>query len=671
MPSSPTPAVVNLPPPPSGSPPRGRPRLVVAGAGLLAAWLVPLVAYASGLAVLLPPLVLLLTAALLRVGRTLLDRLVLATALLLGVLCAGGLLFSYWPWGLHPVPVAGTALTVLLGCSLATGVRPRLPRPVAADLAPVLAAAVAAVALAGPYLRADGLAGRLAYAMTGEDNSRHLAAVEGIRAVGGYLFAHPDAAARIAPDAMVYYPQGFHLAAALLDTFLRSSTAPGGPASTLNHYLGWALAAYALLVLAVVWAAGRVAGRLLDPLRAFALAGAVTALALGSELTRFVVYGYPGESLGLALTAVLVALVCRPVGRTGPQLCLLGALCVGVGFAYLMFLPVAGVLAAAWLVRNRRAVRRRPWLLATVVLATAVLTPLPSVFGLLFTDQVDNVATGGGVFPPYDGFLALAGVIVAGLCAGGLRLPVWRRYAGALAAALAFAVGFRVYFQALGTDPRYYYGKTLHLLLVVLLVGVGAVLLLRPVPWRAAARRSASAGGAETARRSPRTGSLPARAALLGRLAVAVSLVAGTAGVAGLLRGGGMFAHPFGDRSTTWARAWWSGMLDRPRPAAVTARALAQAPVRDGEVTVVVSEHRREGYLETLFLATLQGTHGASAPAFYNLPLSEPARTEAVVAAERRPVRFLTTGPEAAAVVERLLAERPELRSRVAVEPLR
>ncbi|MBQ0901452.1 hypothetical protein [Micromonospora sp. U21] len=641
--------------PPVEQPPvPARRRALLVAAGLAAAWVVPMLAYALGLAGLLPPLVLLLTAGLLRVGRTLLDRLVLAVALLVGAVCAVALLFSFWPWGLHPVPVAGTALTALLGLGLLTGRRPRLPRPVPADLAPVAAAVLSGLALAWPYLRADGLAGRLAYAMVGEDNSRHLAAVEGIRAVGGYLFADPDAAARIAPEAMVYYPQGFHVTAALLDTFLRSSTAAGGPTSTLDHYLGWAISAYALLVLAVVWAAGRIAGRLLDPVRAFVLAGAVTALALGSELTRFVVYGYPGESLGLTLTAILISLVCRPVARTGTQLCLLGALCVGVGFAYLMFLPVVGVLVLAWLVRHRRAVRRRPWLLATVAVVTAVLTPLPSVAGLLFTDQVDNVTTGGGVFPRYDAYLALTAVIGAGLFAGGLRLPVWRRYAGALAAALAFAVGFNVYFRALGTDPRYYYGKTLHLLLVVLLIGAGAVLLLRPLPARAAAAR--------------RSGALPV---VLARVLVALSLVAGTAGSAGLARGGGIFAQPFGNRSTTWSAAWWSGLLERPRQADVTARALAQAPVRDGEVTVVVSDHRREGYLETLFLATLQGTHGASAPAFYNLPLAEPDRAAAVVERERRPIRFLATGPEAAAAVERLLAERPELRSRVTLEPLR
>nr|QLK00159.1 hypothetical protein HZU44_08970 [Micromonospora carbonacea] len=617
-------------------------------AWLAAAWLGPLLAYAAGLAGVLPLVLLGLTAGLLRSGRTLLDRLVLAGGLLAGATCAAGLLFSAWPWGLHPVPVAGTALTVLLGIAAATGRRPRLPRPVAADLLPVGAALLAATALAWPYLRAGDLAGRLAYSMTGEDNSRHLATIEGIRAVGGYLFTDPQAVARIAPEGMVWYPQGFHLTAALLDTFLRSSTGPAGPADALGHYLGWSVGAWGLLVLAVTWAANRLAGRQLDLPRALALTGAVTAACLGSELARFVVYGYPGESLGLAATVLLVALTCRPVARTGTQVAVVGALCVTVGFAYLMFLPVVAALVVAWLVRDRRRLRRRPVVLSVVAVAVAVLTPLPAVAGLLRTDQVDNVATGGGVFPRYDAFLALAGLVGAGLVAG-RRLPVWRRYAGALAAAGAFAAGFLLYFRALGTDPRYYYGKTLHLLLAVLFVGAGALVLLLPPPWRAMAGRRA---GGPT------------------RWAVAGAVVLACVGLAGLPRGTGVFAQPFGDRVTTWAAAWWSGSLARPRPAALTVSALAWPPATPGTVTVVVSDRRREGYLVTLFVSTLQGTAGASEPAVYRLPLSEPARCAAVVRAVPGRIRFLAADAAAARIVEDLLAARPELRARVTLELL-
>ncbi|MGY3518303.1 hypothetical protein ACVMYR_18595 [Micromonospora sp. PTRAS2] len=644
------------PQPPPGHPARHARRLV---GWLVAAWVGPLLAYAAGLAGLLPLVLLGLTAGLLRGGRTLLDRLVLAGALLAGATCAAGLLFSAWPWGLHPVPVAGTALTGLLGIAAATGRRPRLPRPVAADLPPVGAALLAAVAMAWPYLRAGDLAGRLAYAMTGEDNSRHLATVEGIRAVGGYLFTDPQAAARIAPEPMVWYPQGFHLTAALLDTFLRSSTAPAGPADALDHYLGWSVGAWGLLVLAVTWAAQRLAGPWLDLPRALALTGAVTAACLGSELARFVVYGYPGESLGLAATVLLVAVTCRPVARTGTQVAVVGALCVTVGFAYLMFLPVVAALVAAWLVRDRRRLRRRPRPLAVVALVAAVLTPLPAVAGLLRTDQVDNVATGGGVFPRYDAFLALAGLVGAGLVAG-RRLPVWRRYANALAAASVFAAGFLLYFRALGTDPRYYYGKTLHLLLAVLLVGAGALALLLPAPGRTVPGARAG-GGAGRRAEGQRAGA---------RWAVAVAVVLACVGAAGLPRGTGLFAQPFGDRVTTWAAAWWSGSLARPGPAALTVRALARPPAAPGTVTVVVSDRRREGYLVTLFVSTLQGTAGASGPAVYRLPLAEPARSAAVVAAVPGPIRFLAADAAAARVVEDLLAARPELRARVSVERL-
>ncbi|MFG1951435.1 hypothetical protein [Micromonospora sp. NPDC048830] len=669
MQSPPATAPVAAPPERGTSPRRAAPRLV---GWLAAAWLGPLLAYALGVAGVLPVVVLGLTAALLRGGRTLLDRLVLAGALLLGATCAAGLLFSAWPWGLHPVPVAGTALTVLLGVAAATGRRPRLPRPVPADLLPVAAALVAAGALAWPYLRAGDLASRLAYAMTGEDNSRHLATVEGIRAVGGYLFADPSAAARIAPEGMVWYPQGFHLTAALLDGFLRSSTAPAGPASTLDHYLGWSLGAWGLLVLAVTWAANRLAGPRHDLPRAAALTGALTAACLGSELARFVVYGYPGESLGLAATVLLVALTCRPVARTGTQLAVVGALCVAVGFAYLMFLPVVAALVLAWLVRDRRRLRRRPAALAVMALLTAVLTPLPAVAGLLRTDQVDNVATGGGVFPRYDAFLALAGLVAAGLFAGGLRLPVWRRYAGALAAALAFAGGFLLYFRALGTDPRYYYGKTLHLLLAVLLVGAGAVTLLLPAPGRAAQSRPRAARPHDRPAESRCRAARPRRCApRSARALAAAAVVLACAGLAGLPRGTGIFAQPFGGRTMTWAAAWWSGTQARPGPAELAVRALAQAPAEAGVVTVVVSDRRREGYLATLFVATLQGTHGASGPAVYRLPLAEPARSAALV--ERVPgrIRFVAADPAAAGIVEALLAAHPDLAGRVTLQRLR
>ncbi|MBM0274586.1 hypothetical protein [Micromonospora tarensis] len=96
---------------------------------LLACWVVPVAATAVHAAWLLPPVVLLGTASLLRSGRSLLDRMMLALALLAGLTCAVGLLFTVWPWGLHPVPVTGLALTVLTVAAVLSRRAPRLPRP--------------------------------------------------------------------------------------------------------------------------------------------------------------------------------------------------------------------------------------------------------------------------------------------------------------------------------------------------------------------------------------------------------------------------------------------------------------------------------------------------------------------------------------------------------------
>jgi len=108
--------------------PANRAQLRVGGL-VAAAWLGIVVVYAAGLALVLPPLLLLAVASLLRGGRTLLDRLMLATGLLLGLTCVAGLVFTIWPWGMHPVPVAGTAFTALILLAARHRRRPALPRP--------------------------------------------------------------------------------------------------------------------------------------------------------------------------------------------------------------------------------------------------------------------------------------------------------------------------------------------------------------------------------------------------------------------------------------------------------------------------------------------------------------------------------------------------------------
>ncbi|WP_426510734.1 hypothetical protein ACPPVO_08860 [Dactylosporangium sp. McL0621] len=153
-----------------------------------AAWLLVTALYAARAAVVVPPLLLVATAALLRGGRGLLDRLMLAGAVLLGATCVDGLVFAFWPWGLHPVAVAGTAATALILLAAWSRRRPRLPRPRWSDAVALAAAGVVGLVAAWPVWHA-GADRRLAIMLDGEDLARHAAVFDAIRRTGGYLFA--------------------------------------------------------------------------------------------------------------------------------------------------------------------------------------------------------------------------------------------------------------------------------------------------------------------------------------------------------------------------------------------------------------------------------------------------------------------------------------------------
>lgn len=173
---------------------------------LVAAWVVPMVLYLVHADLVLPLLVLLGTAAVLRGGRTLLDRLVLAVGVLFGATCAVGLVSSVWPWGLHPVPISGSAFSVLLLIVALSGRRPRLPRPGWVDALSVCAAGLLIAYVSVPYLRQSDFDERLGILMSGEYNARHEAAFDVIGRIGGYLFLRQEQASDQIFSGMVYYP---------------------------------------------------------------------------------------------------------------------------------------------------------------------------------------------------------------------------------------------------------------------------------------------------------------------------------------------------------------------------------------------------------------------------------------------------------------------------------
>lgn len=623
-------------------------------AALVAAWVIPVAAFAADVTWLLPPLVLVVTASLLRGGRTLLDRVMLAVVLLLGATCAAGLLFSTWPWGLHPVPVSGLALTVLVAAALLARRRPALPRPTATDVLSLGAALLSIGYLASPYLRASGLTQRLSVMWFGEDNARHMALFDVIGRLGKYLFLDEVTAREHMLAGLIYYPQGWHLSAALLDGFARTpSGGPGGMAA-FDHYLFWMLAGYGLLLLSLQWGAQWVAGRL-HPVQRLVLAALVAALSLGTQLARLLAAGYATETLGLALTVVLAALAIRPVARVREQTVLVGALLIGVGLTYYFFAFPAGALALWWLIRDRRRLGADRSRLVTLVVtgaATLALAPLMLVLGLLLAGHRDVIASTVGPTPTeaYTTLLGLGALVGLGLLArSGPREVVWRRCLVACGIAVGFALALAALNVAMGGAPGYYFGKTAHLATAVLIIGAAGLARLLPTP--------AERAGEPTRRMV--TSARPAAVAILAILAVFTA--------SGVIGWTGGFFHTSG-RNATWAAGWvGQNAGSQARYAGATVAAYRQYPPVPGTVTLVMDKSPGAGYLESLYLSTLQGTTSQTGRAIYGMPYREPVRTREILARIPGPVRLIVADPAADRVIEQVFAEQPELRSRVTV----
>ncbi|WP_405432971.1 hypothetical protein [Micromonospora sp. NBC_00617] len=488
-----------------GTPPPTRPdrRLLIA---LAAAWLVPAAAYPLHLAWLLPPLVLLATASLLRGGRTLLDRLLLGALLLVGATTVAGLLFTVWPWGLHPVAVSGAALTTLTLIAAVTDRRPTLPRPDWTDLLPIVATAAAVGYLALPWLRAGTLAGRLSLLALGEDNFRHVALVDAIGRLGGYVFLDPTGSRDEIVSLLVRYPQGWHLTTALLDAHLRSATGTSSGVSSLTHYGWWCFATFGLLVLTLFWAAQRLPGPL-HPLHRGVLTIVVGALVLGSQMPRLLIAGYPSEVLGLALAVALAVLVVRPLAGNREQTVLLAALLIGIGFTYYLFLPPAGLLVLGWLIAHRRELSQIRRTLLTVGLVTALLAPLPLLFGVLGDSQTEalDAKAGPEVAEAWRTLLGLTPIVLIALVIQARRADrAWRRHLAAVLVAVGFALAIALANILAGVQPAYYFMKGTHPATGLLIVGTAALVRLLPVP----------SGGEHPAprRRDPRARRRPGRA---------------------------------------------------------------------------------------------------------------------------------------------------------------
>lgn len=634
-----------------------------AGGLLVLAWLAAYAAVRLGLGGVLPVVLWLGVAGLLRAGTTLLDRLLLGALLGLGLLGGLGVLFSWWPWGLDPVPVAGVALSLVVVVHAGSGRPFRLPRPRWTDLAPPVVAGAITAAVALPYLRAGDFTGRLAALMSGEDSTRHASLVDHLREAGAYPFLDPGAVSDVLNPGMADYPQGWHLVAAVLENLAASRAGLGPVEHDLTALMVLLLGTFGLLVLTVVWAAGRLAAATTDVASRAGgaspadgatqgrgtgrrgVAGQLTAvcaaglLLVGSELVRTIVYTYAAEMFALAFLAALVAVAARPAVRTRDQIALLSALTIGVGFSYYLFLPIAALIVACAVVADRRRMRRAPGSVAVGVLLCG-LAPLQALAGVLAGRRDGQLALGslGGVRPVE---LALLAVLIAAGLVIGRRDPVWRRYAPAFATALLAAAAVYGYLRWWGTDPGYYFGKMLHGYVLVALVGVGAVgNLARLLPGRAARRAWAGPLGAV--------------------VVAALALAQVTVGV-----------------PTLTAVPWFSGQVNGERVRAERARtvvAVATAcSTADGPPAVVFfgDPARNWGYDESIFLTVLQRTSGSAFRQAYGLPRqSAQRRAEGLLERTAAPVRVVIGDGPGREGFAAALRTHPEWRSRATVVDL-
>jgi hypothetical protein len=647
---SPPPRVATLPSddleapaPPARS--RSR-RFGLLAAALAGAWLVPLAAYAAGAGWVALVAVVAVTAWLLDSGRSLLDRVIISVALLAGVTCAATLVFSVWPFGLHPVALSGSALTLLAGYAAVRGRaprRPRLGRPV--DALVVASVAGFGVAFARPFLGGD-VAAHLALVIRGEDLARHFAMYDTIRRLGGYAFLDPDQAASSIAPINLSYPAGSHLLLAVLDNFVVSATTPGNSLAALDRFLWYNIGCYVFLGFGMLWAARRIAGPAARVPAFLPVAGLLAGFLLVGPLFPMYYYGFLPEIVGLAFLTILVGILARPLASTRQQVLVACALLVAIAFTYYFLLPVAGVavLVYAWL--SRRALWRHRIFVPLVVVPSAPLCLVPRQVNA-DDHGWDLITTPFGVVAVnLSQVLALALIVAAAV----LLTPRWwpRRTTQTLGWTVAAAVGMTLAIGAIQLikvgKTLYFFDKSMHTVLVLLLVtgGAGAPALARLFDRGRVGSRG-------------RVGVL---AALLVAATPLVYLGALDRNPKVVVVGG---VYPDPADGSSWGRAYNAGSLAMPIPALNAVTTARNVPDPDGKITLVYTGHHTD-FMATLWVAVLERDYGGSNDAFvWVLGPKTPADFEQKIVAGPQRFQVVSTDPALLDRMRQLQAARPEL----------
>jgi len=451
------------------------------------AWLVPLTLDQLRLDIVQPVLLLLAVASILRSGTNMVDRFMLAASLLVGAVLALGLVFSIWPWGLQPLPVGGTCFSLVAVVGWFARRPPSLPRRwLGSDVVVLGSGLFAFWAAYAPIARLPPVK-RFTYSATAEDRYAHFALFDTIHRLGGYTFLHPGKAmVSVQVPGEIVYPSGLHFLSALFDTFLRSATDLGAPLPEFNRYFVYVLAAYAFLVMTLVWAARWIAGPLVTRWRRIFICSVVAGFAIGGPLVVLIEDGFDAEIAGLALLALAVAVIVRPPRVVREQVVIVCALLVAVAYAYNLFAPIAilGMMAGCIIYRRRL---RRYWrfTVVTIVVGCAIAF-YPSVFSLAsgYNAQAQALADGGVVPLSLPLLVVLALVVVAATSRAVARRPPARdAMAVQVVISAALVVAFGIFQLISQGHTGYYYNKLLMAGYVVCLIGLGAVgISLRRLP---------------------------------------------------------------------------------------------------------------------------------------------------------------------------------------------
>jgi hypothetical protein len=466
---------------------------------LLGAWLLPILTQLTSTDPLLLVVIVFGTGGLLRVGATVLDRLVLTVALLIGLAIFGGLLFSLWPWGLQPVAVGGFALSLLVAAYAWLGTPPpwrTWPRRVlGSDLALLAVAAAGAYIAYGPSLSPGGdhsdptqtnlTAHRLAYAGLTSDRMRHFSLFDAIHQVGGYTFLKQGQAKGIADPGMIaIYPPGQHYIYALLDIFARSNVNPGNAVSEMNRYNLYVSLGYGFFLFAVAWSARWAAGPALAGWRRMFLVSAIGGFLGVGAYVAGIFSTWDPQIFGMALLAMLTALCLRPPAGARTHIVLVAALFVAVFLTYELYAPFAALAIVVSAVIYRK--RWLPhWRFALVVAVVAIPAALSE-----YLVGAANGLNGASVALETGFTVPLAGkslAIIAVLCVIGFATRAARRRPSARAGLAVTVLGgvavaaFAAY-QTLPLATSYYYQKSVQGWAVIALVSVGTAghLLRRP-----------------------------------------------------------------------------------------------------------------------------------------------------------------------------------------------